>query len=99
MWGEYAGTTLLLALVRPCKTNGLDATESVTLYRDVLADVVVDLQSVQAVVGRVKSRDQWGIVDRSRGLARTVFDAEEASAPVVAEAQDAGYDGDHDDED
>ncbi|OJT06582.1 hypothetical protein TRAPUB_2562 [Trametes pubescens] len=60
--------------------NSSDVTELVTLYWEVLADVVVDLQSVQAVVGRVKSRDQWGIIDRSRGLAQTVFNTEDAPA-------------------
>ncbi|KAI0364415.1 hypothetical protein BV20DRAFT_956208 [Pilatotrama ljubarskyi] len=72
-WKDLAGTTVLLALITPCNTRGCDGTRSLALYKDTLAPVVVDLRTVQAVVGRVKSRGSWGIVDRSNGLARTVF--------------------------
>lgn len=35
--------------------------------------VVVDLHTVECVVGRIKRRNEWGIVDRSGDFARTVF--------------------------
>ncbi|KAI0368214.1 hypothetical protein BV20DRAFT_1037221 [Pilatotrama ljubarskyi] len=79
IWGEHGNTTCLLALIRPCKTNGEDAAITTTTYREVRADVVVDLQAVQAVVGRVRSRNWWGIIDRSTGVARTVFVADESN--------------------
>ncbi|KAI0646642.1 hypothetical protein C8Q79DRAFT_908784 [Trametes meyenii] len=73
IWGDSSGATLLLTLIRPCKTNGEDAAITVTHYRDVRADIIIDVQAIQAVIGRVKSRKRWGIIDRSNGLARTVF--------------------------
>ncbi|KAI0629766.1 hypothetical protein C8Q77DRAFT_1065046 [Trametes polyzona] len=79
IWREYRSTTLLLALIIPCKTNGTDATAEAVFYRESKAELVVDLQAVQAAVGRVKSRGQWGIIDRSSSLARTIFMAEEVA--------------------
>ncbi|KAI0662144.1 hypothetical protein C8Q70DRAFT_879661, partial [Cubamyces menziesii] len=78
IWGSLAGNTLLLALITPCNTGGEDATTELTLYEGYRAQIVVDLQSIQAVVGRVASRHQFGIIDRSGTYARTVFVAEEA---------------------
>ncbi|KAI9068860.1 hypothetical protein FKP32DRAFT_114346 [Trametes sanguinea] len=79
IWGDYRGSTLLLALLRPCKTNGGDAARTHVTYHESAAEVVVDLQAIHAVVGRVKSRGKWGIIDRSNGMARTVFVAEDVS--------------------
>jgi len=37
------------------------------------AATITDLQSIEAVVGRVATRNTWGIVDRTDGLAHTIF--------------------------
>ncbi|KAI0669093.1 hypothetical protein C8Q78DRAFT_945394, partial [Trametes maxima] len=79
IWRESSGATLLLALIRPCKTNGEDAAITVTHYREVRADIVIDVRAIQAVIGRVKSRNRWGIIDRSNGLAHTVFYSEDSA--------------------
>lgn len=71
-WKALGGTTLLLALIVPCKTKG-DASTAVICYKHTLAEVVVDIRTIQAVVGRVQSRKNWGIIDRHNGLARTMF--------------------------
>jgi hypothetical protein len=63
----------LLALVTPCSTGGQDATKVVTMYSVTTAPIVVDLRTVECVVGRVKRGNEWGIVDRSGDYARTVF--------------------------
>ncbi|KAI0628285.1 hypothetical protein C8Q77DRAFT_1068240 [Trametes polyzona] len=89
MWKGYAGSTLLLAYIKPCKTDGRDATESLVFYKDYSAPIVVDIRSVQAVVGRVKTRGSWGIVDRSGVYARTVFTNESE-----ADVEDADSDND-----
>jgi hypothetical protein len=34
-------------------------------YKEFGADEVVDLKTVQCVIGRVKDRGEWSIVDRS----------------------------------
>jgi hypothetical protein len=54
--------TLILAVIQQVKAtlrNGL------YYYKDFGADEVVDLNTVQCVVGRVKDRSEWTIVDRS----------------------------------
>ena len=63
----------LLAVITPCKTDGRDATKSVTEYTKVLSTIVTDLQSVQCVVGRVRRRATWGIIDRNIDEARPEF--------------------------
>ena len=62
-----------MAHIIPCNTAGRDAALEPTFYTTTTAPVVVDLQAISAVVGRVKTRDRWGIIDRSDGKARTVF--------------------------
>ncbi|KAF8512809.1 hypothetical protein JB92DRAFT_2926436 [Gautieria morchelliformis] len=63
----------LLALVMPCSTGGRDATKVVTTYSLTMAPIVIDLRTVECVVGRVRRGNEWGIVDRSGDYARTVF--------------------------
>jgi hypothetical protein len=63
----------LLAVIVPCITEGKDATCELTTYGRVSTSIVIDLQTIGCVVGRVKRGKTWGIVDRSGELARTVF--------------------------
>ena len=72
-WGIFHGDTRLLAVITPCITNGRDATKHVTTYTDTTTQIVTDLQAVQCVVGRVQTRNMWGIVDRSIDSSRTEF--------------------------
>lgn len=72
----------LLALVEPSSTRGKDATREVTTYEATTAPVIVDLRTIENVIGRVKRGNEWGIIDRGGDFARTVFvdpvdDAEE----------------------
>ena len=61
---NYAGNTFLLAIVTPCKTQCKDAREELTCYKDVHTKLAVDVRSITAVVGRVKTRQKWYIVDQ-----------------------------------
>ena len=72
-WGIFRGETRLFAVITPCITNGRDATKHVTVYTDTTTQIVTDLQAVQCVVGRVQTRNRWGIVDRSGDFSRTEF--------------------------
>lgn len=73
-WGRYLqGTTVLLAVVTPCVTMGKDAAQELTTYQHTTTQVVTDLRAISAVVGRVKTRNRWGIVDRSQDSSRTEF--------------------------
>ena len=66
-------TRHLLALVEPCSTGGKDATRGLAIYEAMTAPIIIDLRTVECVVGRVKRGNEWGIIDRSGDFARTVF--------------------------
>jgi hypothetical protein len=72
-WGVLRGKTRLLAVITPCVTKGKDATKQVTIYNDTSTQIVTDLQAVECVVGRVLTRNEWGIIDRSGDSTRTEF--------------------------
>ena len=55
-------TTLILAVIQQVKATLRDG---LYYYKDFGADEVVDLNTVQCVVGRVKDRGKWTIVDQS----------------------------------
>ncbi|KAF9487452.1 hypothetical protein BDN71DRAFT_1404731, partial [Pleurotus eryngii] len=73
IWKHLQGETLVLALVKPCQTRGLDGRIALTSYSTFLAGNVIDLRSIKAVVGRVESRGKWYIIDRSENIAPTAF--------------------------
>jgi hypothetical protein len=68
----------LLACVEPCDTGGLDAASPahpVVTYTqlNVGSPIIIHVNTIVAVVGRVQMGNTWAIVDRSRGNARTQF--------------------------
>ncbi|KAF8138858.1 hypothetical protein EV363DRAFT_1155114 [Boletus edulis] len=64
-WRGLKNTYQLLALISPCKTSGKDALHQVVEYKDMKESIITDIRNIKAVVGRVKSRGRWIIVDRS----------------------------------
>ena len=70
---EFRGMTVLLAVITPCITLGKDATKEVTTYTQTTTQIVTDLRAISAVIGRVWTRNRWGIVDRSEETSRTEF--------------------------
>jgi hypothetical protein len=92
-WGaDLKGTTRLLAVITPCKTNGEDATQKVLSYDKTTTQIVVDLQSVECVIGRVCTRNRWGIIDRSGDFARTEF----ISSSSIQDPENGSNDSDSD---
>ena len=73
IWGDSHNLTLLLALVRPAKSDGEDMALMTIIFLQYLAPIITDLQNVKAVVGRVETRRRWGIVDRSMGITKPAF--------------------------
>ena len=73
IWSAFEHTFFLLAVITPCATEGQDAAQCHTTYSDTTAWIVTDLWTVQCVVGRVKSRGSWGIIDRSGDGVKTEF--------------------------
>ena len=55
-------TTLILALIQEVKATLKDG---IYFYKEFGVEEVVDLKTVQCVVGRVKCRGEWAIVDQS----------------------------------
>jgi hypothetical protein len=69
-------TRYLLAVISPCRNlnENLDARYSVVMVSDSLeSQTVINLQAVQSVIGRIQRGKEWGIIDRSEEMARTVF--------------------------
>ena len=63
-------TTIILALIQEVKATLRDG---IYTYKEFCsAEEVVDLKTVQCVVGRVKDRGMWSIVDRSDNVAAQV---------------------------
>jgi hypothetical protein len=67
--------TIILAAISECKItahNDLD----MHYYRDEGALQVVDISTVQCLVGRIKTTNgrDWAIIDRSGSLARPYYD-------------------------
>ena len=59
-------TTIILALIKNVKATLKD---NVYHYKAFGVDEVVDLTTVQCVVGRIWDRDEWAIIDRSDNVA------------------------------
>jgi len=55
-------TTVILALIQEVKAT---LRNGIYYYKLFGADEVVDLSTLQCVVGRVRDRDEWAIVDQS----------------------------------
>lgn len=54
--------TIILALIQEAKAKLKDG---IHFYKDFSAEEVVDLETLQCVVGRVKNGVKWAIIDRS----------------------------------
>ena len=73
VWGDQRGTTHLLAVITPWRTEGEDASREVVTFKHALAQIVTDLGNIRGVVGRIESRGTWGIVDHNVQLVRATF--------------------------
>ncbi|KAJ7939073.1 hypothetical protein B0H13DRAFT_1587399 [Mycena leptocephala] len=73
LWGAFSGQTRLMAFLTPCSTGGKHATQEIVSYSQMLNTIVTDLQSVSAVVGRLKTREKWVIIDRTGRLVKPEF--------------------------
>ncbi|KAF7374016.1 hypothetical protein MSAN_00282000 [Mycena sanguinolenta] len=72
-WSEMSGRTRLLAVITPCTTFGKDASKERACCTQTTSPIVVDLRTIVAGVGRIQTRRQWYIVDRSQGLLHPTF--------------------------
>ncbi|KAJ8595509.1 hypothetical protein M405DRAFT_727936, partial [Rhizopogon salebrosus TDB-379] len=69
-----SGKQQILVLLTPWKTEGQDATKTLTFVQTTLAPIVTDIRNVKAVIGLVETRGKSGIIDRARESAFAGFD-------------------------
>ena len=62
-WGSLSGMTLILTLIVPWNTRGKSATEGNVYMTSHLASVMTDARNLEAVVGLIKTRNKWGIIN------------------------------------
>ncbi|KAG1866668.1 hypothetical protein F4604DRAFT_1656226 [Suillus subluteus] len=73
-FGGLSGKEQILVLLTPWKTDGQDATKTLTWVRAKLAPIVTDIRNIKAVVGLVDSRKRSGIIDRAQESVFAGFD-------------------------
>ena len=59
-------TTVIVAVIREVKAKLIDG---IYYYEEFGVDEVVDLETIQCVVGRIKDRGKWALIDRSDSMA------------------------------
>jgi len=91
LWGMLRNSTQLLAVITPCKTDGQDASLSVTHYNSTTASVITDVRNIKRLVGRVFTRGRWGLIDRSMGSAQGTFAATDGHV-LLSEHDDSSSD-------
>jgi hypothetical protein len=58
-------TTVIVAVIREAKAK---LKNGIYYYKKFGVEEVVDLNSLQCVVGRIRDRDEWAIIDRSNNV-------------------------------
>ena len=72
-FGPLREKMILVALVKPWDTDGKVASKSSVFFKTSKARIIMDLRSLKAVVGLVKTRGKWGIINRMPGTTPTCF--------------------------
>jgi hypothetical protein len=62
-------TTVIVAVIREVKAKLRDG---IYYYKELGLDEVVDLETIQCVVGRIQDRGKWALIDRSDSMAINV---------------------------
>ncbi|KDQ14850.1 hypothetical protein BOTBODRAFT_109403, partial [Botryobasidium botryosum FD-172 SS1] len=70
--GLEKSTTLVLALVTPCKSSP-DTETGIHHYTQLCTPEIIDAQCIQSVVSRMFFQGRWAIIDRGGEFARAEF--------------------------
>ena len=63
----------ILAVIRTCDITETHRSLDIQYYtRDSTLDVL-DITTIQCLVGRIRDRDRWAIIDRSGALSRAIY--------------------------
>ena len=63
-------TTLILAVIQEVKAK---LTDGIYYYKNFGLDEVVDLDTIQCVVGRIQDRGKWALIDQSNSMTNNVY--------------------------
>lgn len=66
-------STLVLAEIHTCQVISTHRSLDIHYYKNLGGKEVVDADTIACVVGRVRDREQWAIIDRSGTLSRAVY--------------------------
>lgn len=70
---KTTSSTLVLGVIRTCVIDSDHRDLDIHYYKNQGRMEVVEITTIQCVVGRVKDRSHFGIIDRSGSLARPEF--------------------------
>ena len=68
---------LILAVIRTCKIVEDHPALDIHYYSDEGGLDVLDITTVQCLVGRIRDRDRWAFIDRSGSLSRALYNPDE----------------------
>ncbi|KAL7277981.1 hypothetical protein ACG7TL_007934 [Trametes sanguinea] len=66
-------TPVVLAAIQTCQVQSSNPSLDIHYYSRMGATDYVDIQTIQCLVGRIKDRGQFAIIDRSGSLSRALF--------------------------
>ena len=64
--------SFLLGIVRTCSIQESNDELDIHYYTRLGAQQVVDMTTIQCVIGRIHDRNRWAVIDRSGGLSRAM---------------------------
>ncbi|KAI0659177.1 hypothetical protein C8Q70DRAFT_916325 [Cubamyces menziesii] len=70
---QNESSTVVLAAIRRCVVESTHRVLNINYYKRLGGLELVDITTVQCVVGRVQDRGHFGIIDRSGALARAIY--------------------------
>ena len=73
LFGPLREKMILVTLVKPWDTDGKVASKLSVFFKTSKARIIMDLRSLKAVVGLVKTQGKWGIINRMPGTMPTCF--------------------------
>ncbi|GBE81876.1 hypothetical protein SCP_0402500 [Sparassis crispa] len=70
---QQPSTSVLLAAIRTCDIEETDNVLDIHYYSKMGRLDIVDITTIQCVVGRVHDRQRWAVIDRSGTLSRAIY--------------------------
>ena len=72
-------TPIIFAVIRTCATEETHPSLDIHYYTNHSTLNVLDITTIQGVVGRIRDRGRWAIIDRSGALSRAIYNGDDQS--------------------